>query len=74
MSNPRMITLTVTGVLLEFHSHTEWVNKATRWYRNCGVHSARTIAVDSVGRVCATGREFMRARDEGTFPVKVYEI
>lgn len=74
MSDPRMITLTVGPHLFDFNSHTEWVNKATNWYRNCGVHSARTIAVDSVGRVCATGREFMRARDEGAFPVKVYQI
>lgn len=74
MSDPRMITLTVSGLLFEFSSFTKWQNKGASWYANCGVAPRDTIAVDAVGRICRNGKGFMRARDEGTFPVKVYAI
>lgn len=74
MVEPQMITLTVTGLLFEFDTFTKWVNKGASWYTNCGVPPRDTIAVDAVGRVCSLGRDFHRAEDEGTFPVKVYAI
>jgi hypothetical protein len=37
------------------------------------VHSD-VLCVDSVGRVCITGRHFIRAEDEKTYPIGVFRI
>jgi hypothetical protein len=67
----------------QFDSFEEWVNKASSWltrhpeYNNTehgtirgwrGVHFT-AMCFDSQGRRCRQGSDFMRARDEGTFPV-----
>lgn len=66
------ITITVGEYLFEFSSFQKWVAKAASWFRNSGLRDGHGLCVDSLGRICATGKEMMRARDEGTFPVKVY--
>jgi len=56
----------------KFDSFTQWVNKASSWLtRHDDYHPERfrAICYDSKGRRCAIGGDFMRARDEGTFPV-----
>ncbi len=60
--------------LFEFESYQQWVNKASSWYgnRNATIHN--TVSVDMNGCICATGKEFAKARDEDAFPVKVYSI
>jgi hypothetical protein len=67
--------VTLGPEVFRFTSHQEWVNKAQSWFRNRmpieAQRSRRYLAVDAVGRVCMIGRDFMRARDEGTFPVMV---
>lgn len=59
----------------EFHSHADWVNFASKRltvaYDSNGAQ-LRAICVDSVGRRCANGRDFKRADDEGTFPVRYF--
>lgn len=59
----------------EFHSFDNWVNKAT------GKLTGRTgsvgevlsaMCVDTLGRRCHVGKDFMRARDENTFPVRFF--
>jgi len=61
-----------------FTSFQEWVNKAQSWFRNRIPEPARSrhryVAIDVTGRVCLIGADFMRARDEETFPVVVYLI
>lgn len=47
----------------KFDTFTQWVNKASGWI------DGQAVCVDSIGRRCLVGRDFMRARDEGTFPV-----
>lgn len=47
----------------EFHSFQHWVNKASTRVPE------GAVLTDAVGRVCRVGKDFMRARDEGTFPV-----
>lgn len=49
-----------------FSTFVQWLNKSLTWI-NSG-----DLCIDSAGRICTIGRDFMRARDEGTFPVKVY--
>ncbi len=63
----------------EFTSYQQWVNKAASWLggkRSDGArHSPRFegVCVDARGRVCANGGDFMRARDDGSFPVRAHE-
>lgn len=46
-----------------FQSFTTWVNKGASWLRGGG------RCIDAKGRHLHIGRDFMRARDENTFPV-----
>ena len=55
-----------------FDTFQQWVNKAPSWltrHEKYNEHTFRTICLDSLGRPCTIGRDFMRARDENTFPV-----
>lgn len=61
-------------VLFCFESEIRWANKAKSWYATCSVPPHRTIAIDAKGRICVSGREFMRATTDGAYPVVVYEI
>jgi hypothetical protein len=59
----------------EFHSFDDWVNFATK--RLSGARGSlrqevAAICVDAKGRRCSIGGEFMRARDEGAFPVRYF--
>jgi hypothetical protein len=54
----------------EFTSYQQWVNKAQSWLKS--PDHRRAMCVDALGRRCAMGADFMRARDEGTFPVRFF--
>jgi hypothetical protein len=59
----------------EFRDFDDWVNFAT--HRLTGATGTRrqnvpAICVDSLGRRCTIGSDFMRARDEGAFPVRYF--
>ncbi len=60
----------------EFNSFDDWVHFATQ--RLTGTHDplmgyeVKAICVDALGRRCTVGGHFMRARDEGTFPVRFF--
>jgi hypothetical protein len=66
------VKITIGEQLFQFNSFEDWVNHATRRYENAETNSQRSIAIDKVGRIVDSGREFMRARDENAFPVIVY--
>ncbi len=79
MTAPSNQEMTETNVLFylqvgeevfEFSSYSQWVNKAASWFR--GFKPGECICIDKVGRICRTGKQFMRARDQDTFPIKVY--
>lgn len=53
-------------VFRQFRDFTHWVNKAPTWVRG-------GICIDAAGRQCAIGSDFMRARDEGTFPITIMD-
>ena len=46
-----------------FWQFSVWVNKASGWI------DGNAICFDANGRRCRMGKDFMRARDENTFPV-----
>lgn len=66
-----------------FDSFEQWVRHASSWltchneYNNTEHGEAKgwrghhftALCFDSAGRPCRQGSDFMRARDEGTFPV-----
>lgn len=60
----------------EFASFDDWVSKATT--RLTGTYDPKmgvelpAICIDNVGRRCTMGGHFMRARDEGTFPIRFF--
>ena len=51
----------------EFHTFETWVNKATSW-----IGGTNPLCADAQGRICRSGGDMMRARDEGTFPVRFW--
>lgn len=59
----------------EFRDHADWVSFASKRltvaYDSNGVQ-LKAICVDTLGRRCANGRDFQRAHDEGTFPVRYF--
>lgn len=55
----------------EFTSFDDWVSFATKRL-DVGPHHPPAICVDALGRRCWIGGHFMRARDEGTFPVRYF--
>jgi hypothetical protein len=61
-----------------FTSFQQWVDKAQGWFVTRLPKRAREgkryLCIDAVGRVCLVGADFMRARDEGTFPIVVFLI
>lgn len=58
--------------LFEFTSHRDWELHASARFANHGVSSGNTVCLDAKQRECWTGREFKRAHDQGTYPVKVF--
>lgn len=59
----------------QFDTFAQWVNRASIWLtgRTGSVgEELRPICVDTLGRRCHNGKDFMRARDEGTFPVRFF--
>ena len=66
-----------------FHSHPQWVNKASSWLTNHGQynntehgetkgwrgHHFTAMVFDSFGRRCRNGADMKRADDENAFPI-----
>ncbi len=50
----------------QFETFQQWVNKAASRLDN------KAVCIDAIGRRCLRGADFMRARDEKTFPVRYF--
>lgn len=70
----KTLHINVGEPLLQFDSYQQWVNRARTWFEGLGKGSYEYICVDVSGRVCTCGKQFMRARDENTYPITVYAI
>lgn len=66
------LTLTLGDLLFSFNSFDDWVNHAKQKFASAQVHDRDVLCIDGESRVCDTGKEFMRARDENTFPVRAF--
>lgn len=51
----------------QFDYFEDWVSNATRL-----LNGQNAVCIDTQFRRCRIGSDFMRARDEGTFPVRFY--
>jgi hypothetical protein len=60
----------------EFCDFNDWVNFATNRLAGCrDPHvggAVQLVCIDALGRRCTMGAHFMRARDEGAFPVRYF--
>lgn len=61
----------------QFDTFGDWVNHASRALTNLTLeggigNTVAAVCVDAKGRRCSCGHEFMRARDEGAFPVRYF--
>ncbi len=70
----RIIAHTDENKVAEFDSFDHWCDTAQMQFARAGVRGGQCICVDAFGRVCTKGAEFMRARDEDRFPVKVFLV
>jgi hypothetical protein len=66
------ITITVGPMLFQFDSFEHWVNHASTEFAKAAVAGHHCLCVDAKGRLLIMGKQFMRSRDDGSFPVKVY--
>ena len=55
------------NIVGHFDSYQQWVNKGASWLASPQYRGA--MCIDAKGRRVAMGADFMRARDENTFPV-----
>ena len=61
-------------ILFEFLSFQDWVNTAQRKFASVNLNRNQHLCVDTQGNVLVKGLEFNRARDNGWFPVSVYQV
>jgi len=60
--------------LFRFESLSEWKGLGRNpWIRD-GVNIHNAVAIDARGRLCPTGAQFIRAEEEGAYPVVVYSV
>lgn len=69
-----IIQVEVGDELFSFNDFDHWCDNAQKFFLQHHVRSADVLCVDALGRVCSSGREFMRAHDEGVYPIRVYAI
>ena len=60
--------------LFQFSSFDNWVDTATAKFKKAGISPSDVVCIDAYGRLCLSGKEFMRARDQKAFPVRVYAV
>lgn len=72
LSCPEILTPNWEG---QFNTFNDWVNRASRAIggrEDSNGAPSRAMCVDTKGRRCENGRDFMRARDEDAFPVRYF--
>ncbi|UZE47935.1 hypothetical protein ONR75_24165 [Rhodopseudomonas sp. P2A-2r] len=75
--NPTPLVGFVPEWLGQFDTFDDWVNHASRALTGLRLEDGinwdvNAFCVDTKGRRCTCGKEFMRARDEGAFPVRYF--
>lgn len=68
------MSITTGALLFEFSDYEDWCDTAQVRFKRAGHNSTNTICLDAQNRTCFRGKDFMQARDEGTFPVRVFSL
>lgn len=68
------ITVTVKEEVFSFLSFGDWCDDAKAHFAFAGLAGRDVICVDAQGRICRSGKEFMRADREKSFPVRVFRV
>ena len=66
------INVKVSAEAFRFNKFSDWVNGAGSLFEIAELKDRDVLCVDAKGRVCLTGTEFIRARDDNSFPIIVY--
>jgi len=67
------IMVLVGDKVFEFNDFEDWCDTAKIKFKNAGLRGENAVCVDTHGRICLSGKEFGRARDQGAWPVEVFE-
>jgi uncharacterized membrane protein YidH (DUF202 family) len=70
--SPRRVTVVLGQEVCSFSSFENWCDTAQQKWKMHGLTHNDTLCLDAKNRICTKGKEFMRARDEGAFPVRVF--
>jgi hypothetical protein len=65
---------TLGKFLFKFDDFDNWCDTAREKFSDSGHKGEDTVCMDEKGRVCKWGEHFMRARDDNSFPIRVYSI
>ena len=68
------ITVNAGDEVFSFSDFENWCDTAKKKFEGAGLRGRNVICIDTRGRVCHSGREFMRARDDRSFPVRVFKV
>jgi hypothetical protein len=68
----QQVEIKVGPEMFRFHSKQHWVNKAKSWFARAEVHREDFVCIDAAGRLCRYGKQFIRAEEDGTYPIVVY--
>ena len=66
------LTIFVGDELFAFNNFADWVRNAKELFANNRPASANAICLDTKGRVCTFGEDFAIARDDDSFPIRVF--
>ena len=66
------LKIIVGELLFQFSSFDNWVNTAEIKFSSENVRLKDVLCVDNKGRILKKGKEFRRAENDDSFPVKVY--
>jgi hypothetical protein len=66
------LTITTGPELFRFESFADWRENARERFEATSVPSRDTVCIDAKGRTCARGEDFIRAEQEGSWPITVY--
>ena len=59
--------------LFRFTDMNDWIESAQKKFRSTGVTADDVLCIDTMGRVCDCGKQFKRALEENTYPIRCYE-
>jgi len=68
------VTVTLGEAVFAFRDKQEWINRGPRPWKAYHVDGGRGLAIDAKGRICQCGAHFMRAEEDGSYPITVYRV